>query len=93
MTSQLLLYRSPNVAIDRHEWHARVVCDRKGHTILRFYWRPYAAPLSAGWRPMLHWTGPKPKGFRRFFARYELSIADARKSAAKASAVPSKLAA
>lgn len=56
----MLLYRSPNVIINRHEWHAAVLL-RKGRVSLVYRWRPLSLRNYA-WSPMVAWQGPKPKG-------------------------------
>lgn len=56
----MMLYRSPNVVIDRHEWHVTVE-TRAGK--IRRYWR--FRPLSTkpvAWQPIGEWRGHLPKG-------------------------------
>ena len=66
-----LLYRSPNVVIDKHEWHVTVNQSRgKRITVYRF--RPIGANVN--WQPSTKWAGCMPKGMRDFFAPYRSSI-------------------
>ena len=65
-----LLYRSPNVIADAHEWHIAVRLQRYGKVILGYYWRPLGTGTRGGWKPAAKWQGPKPKRFSNLFARY-----------------------
>lgn len=66
-----LLYRSPNIVIDKHEWHVTVNQSRgKRITVYRF--RPIGANVN--WQSITKWTGRPPKGLREFFEPYRKSI-------------------
>lgn len=69
------LYRTPNLIIDRHEWHAAVV-KHYGKTTLRYFWRPLSARAER-WQPVTAWEGPKPKRIGRTFWRFRLHIREA----------------
>ena len=69
------LYRSPNVIIDRHEWHA-VVYLRRERAILTYHWRPLTGKRE-GWRDVTTWQGPKPKGMPAAFWRFRAHIREA----------------
>lgn len=64
-----ILYRSPTIIIDAHEWHL-VVRKLKGRVSMTYRWRPLSA-RNFMWSTMASWKGPKPKDFRlRFQAHY-----------------------
>lgn len=72
------LYRSPNVIIDAHEWHAHVRLN-DGRITLTYRWRPLSQKPFR-WLPMSAWVGPKPKAFSRRMAGFRRHIAAARDS-------------
>lgn len=80
-----LLYRSPNVVIDVHEWHAAVIVATgpysRGHAILQYRWRPLSARPGM-WRSLQKWQGPRPKRMTHFFDKYRLHIRYAQQSEA-----------
>jgi hypothetical protein len=60
------LYRTPNIRVDQHEWHAAVEC-RDGRTARVYYrFRPFGERREM-WRPIDRWEGRKPKALNRFF--------------------------
>lgn len=74
------LYRSPNVLIEKHEWHAAVkVRDKR--TYRRFYFRPAEGPRRM-WLPITSWKGHRPtaaefavfKQFERHMLMAERSV-------------------
>lgn len=72
------LYRSPNVILDRHEWHA-VVYLRRGRSVLTYQWRPLSA-RSERWQDVTRWQDPKPKGMSAAFFRFRTHIREAMRS-------------
>lgn len=70
-----ILYRTPNVIVDRHEWHA-VVFLRAGRTLLTYKWRPLSLRAER-WRDVTDWSGPKPKGLGERFWRFRTHIREA----------------
>lgn len=66
------LYRTPNLIIDAHEWHA-VVRHKHGRTLLQYRWRPLSARPYA-WSCMTTWQGPKPKHLARQFQVFRCHI-------------------
>lgn len=66
------LYRTPNIIIDQHEWHA-IVRNRNGRSSLCYFWRPLSE-RQYHWSQMAHWKGRKPKRFANHFQRYKLHI-------------------
>ena len=47
------LYRTPNVIVDRHEWHS-VVYLRRGRPVLTYKWRPLSDRPHA-WQDVTDW--------------------------------------
>src|SRR4051812_42189150 len=76
-----LLYRSPTVVVDRHEWHITVSQEPRSKRVCTIF-RFRRAGVIEMWRPITSWQGRKPKALGSFFERYQLSIADARSYAA-----------
>jgi hypothetical protein len=72
------LYRTPNVIIDRHEWHIAVV-KHYGKTTLRYCWRPLSQRAER-WQPITVWEGPKPKRIWHAFKRFRLHVREAMNS-------------
>lgn len=75
-----LLYRTPNVVIDRHEWHCSV--ELRGGKV-RKYWR--FRPLSTkpvAWAAIDEWKGHKPKfaAFHNAFQTFKPHILRAEQS-------------
>jgi hypothetical protein len=66
------LYRTPNIIIDAHEWHA-TVRYKAGRTLLQYRWRPLSGQQYQ-WLPITSWVGPKPKGLSKRFAKYRRHI-------------------
>lgn len=66
------LYRSPNVIVDRHEWHL-VVRRKGGRTFKRFYWRPLS-DKSLPWLNIVQWKGPKPKRLSHYFEKFDRHV-------------------
>lgn len=69
------LYKSPDVLIDKHEWHLRVHRNAGSHrrtrVTMQFYFRPFSSvPLA--WRPVAEWRTPMPPGFGSRFQTYRL---------------------
>lgn len=60
------LYRTPNIKIDKHEWHAAV--ENRNSPRSRIYYR-FRAP-GGMWRPIGDWQGRKPKGLNEFFRKF-----------------------
>lgn len=84
------LYRTPNVIIDSHEWHA-VVRKRYGRSSAAYFWRPLSArPLR--WEPISAWKGRKPKGLGTFFAKYRLHMQAALQSETQKAAALARVA-
>jgi hypothetical protein len=59
-----VLYRSPTIIIDSHEWHVSVELRGRGakpapHVHYKF--RPVSL-RAYRWQPIAEWVGPKPKG-------------------------------
>ena len=74
-----LLYRSPHVIIDAHEWHAIVMRRPSGKSTLVHRWRPLAG---GPWQPAALWVGEMPKGFNAHLWPYRNSIRAATQSEA-----------
>lgn len=55
------LYRTPNLVIDAHEWHAAVLLN-SGRVSLAYRWRPLSYKAYQ-WSSLGQWQGPKPKDF------------------------------
>lgn len=66
------LYRTPNLIIDAHEWHATVRI-KAGRVLLQYRWRPLSARLFR-WSCMTTWKGPKPKGLAERFQVFRCHI-------------------
>lgn len=67
-----LLYRSPNLIIDSHEWHITVDL-RKGKRTTNYRFRPVGANVM--WQHISKWPQPRPpKELWRFFAPYRPSV-------------------
>lgn len=66
------LYRSPNIVIDQHEWHAAVTLCR-GRTSLAYRWRPLSLK-EYRWSNLNTWVGPKPKRFLNRFLIFRAHI-------------------
>ncbi len=64
-----LLYRSPNVIVDAHEWHVAAKLHRGNRITIGYYWRPLGA-VRGDWKSLVKWQGPRPKQFARQFQRY-----------------------
>lgn len=78
-----ILYRSPNVTIDSHDWHVTVEKNpRSGRVITVYRWRPTRSDRPIAWRPISSWQGRKPKGLWWYFRFAQHSIAMARRAAA-----------
>lgn len=69
------LYRTPDIIIDKHEWHVAVV-RHCGRTTVRYYWRPLSTRRER-WQPIVEWQGPKPKWIGKTFWRFRLHIREA----------------
>lgn len=66
-----LLYRSPNLRIDDHEWHVTV--DQSGaRRSINYRFRRVGARVK--WSHIAKWQGRKPKGLSEFFEPYQKSI-------------------
>lgn len=70
-----ILYRSPDVIIDRFEWHVIVRSDHN-HIYTTYRFRLIAAKRGC-WRAMVEWVGPKPKGIGNRFWRYRSHVREA----------------
>jgi hypothetical protein len=53
------LYRTPNLVLDQHEWHAAVLLNH-GRISLVYKWRPLSLKQYR-WSLVSQWKGPKPK--------------------------------
>ena len=75
-----LLYRSPNVVIDRFEWHATVEVHF-GRIRRKMLWRPLSTKPGM-WQPIREWQGRKPlwKEFNRAFGPFKLHMTRAERS-------------
>lgn len=73
-----ILYRSPTLIVDAHEWHV-VVRNLAGRTYTTYFWRPVSTRRIA-WSNAVNWKGPKPKGLWKFFAPYRNHIRTAMNS-------------
>ncbi len=65
----VLLYRSPNVIVDAHEWHVAAKLHRGNRITIGYYWRPLVH-VRGDWKSLSQWEGPRPKNFARQFQRY-----------------------
>lgn len=76
----MLLYRTPNLVIDRFEFHATVNL-RAGRVSRRFYFRPLTGPLR-NWTPIANWKGhpPTPRELRVKFGPFKLHMLQAERS-------------
>lgn len=72
------LYRTPNIIIDRCEWHVAVV-KHYGKTAVRYCWRPLSTRAER-WQPISAWVGPKPKGIGNTFWRFRGHVREAMES-------------
>lgn len=66
------LYRTPNVIVDRHEWHA-VVRLKHGRVLLQYRWRPLSV-RTYPWSCVTKWQGTKPKQLGRQFQVFRCHI-------------------
>lgn len=66
-----LLYRSPNVTIDGHEWHV-TVNQSSSKRIVTYRFRQIGANVK--WQPIAKWVGRPPKGLTEFFLPYRKSV-------------------
>ena len=67
-----LLYRSPNIVIDKHEWHVTVDL-RRGKRIVNYRFRPIGSNVM--WQHLSKWPHARPpKEMWRFFAPYRPSV-------------------
>lgn len=66
------LYRTTNLIIDAHEWHAAVLLNH-GRVSLVYKWRPLSSKAYR-WSTMGQWEGPKPKDFSNRFAMFRNHI-------------------
>lgn len=80
-----LLYRSPNVLIDDHEWHIIVRLATNGHVVTSYRFRPAGvAGRNVMWKPVSLWPYKRlPKGLNAFFTPYKRSVQTAVASAAR----------
>jgi hypothetical protein len=69
------LYRTPNIIVDKHEWHVAVV-KHYGKTVVRYCWRPLST-RAARWQSIAVWEGPKPKRIGHAFLRFRGHIREA----------------
>jgi hypothetical protein len=77
------LYRTPNVIIDAHEWHASVE-TKNGRVYRRFKFRPLSHYIRREmWLPITSWTGRKPKGIGKRFAAFKAHMVQAERSVAE----------
>ena len=60
-----LLYRSPNIVIDGHEWHV-TVNQSSSKRIVTYRFRQIGANVK--WQPITKWIGRRPKEMGLFFA-------------------------
>lgn len=67
-----VLYRTPDIVVDAHEWHV-IVWRQRGHVSVAYRWRPVAIKTHA-WQSILTWKGPKPLRLWKFFAPYKRHI-------------------
>lgn len=67
------LYRTPNIIVDRHEWHAIVRDDTHGRITLQYFFRPLSLKQFR-WLPITSWQGRKPKRFANNFQTYRPHI-------------------
>jgi hypothetical protein len=67
-----LLYRSPNIVIDGHEWHVTVQQATRTKRIVTYRFRQIGANVK--WQPITKWVGRPPKGLTEFFLPYRKSI-------------------
>lgn len=66
-----LLYRSPNITIDKHEWHV-TVNQSSSKRIVTYRFRQIGANVK--WQPITKWIGRRPKEMGLFFAPYRKSV-------------------
>ena len=70
-----ILYRSPNVLIDSHEWHITVRLEDNGHVTTGYRFRPAGvAGRNVMWQAVTAWPDRLPKGLNAFFAPYKRSV-------------------
>jgi len=70
-----ILYRSPTVILDAHEWHVAVE-KQAGRVTAIYRWRPLSLKEVA-WRPLSMWKGARPKGLGNRFWRYRCHMREA----------------
>lgn len=75
------LYRTPNLIIDVHEWHA-VVRLNGTRVSLCYKWRPLSTRAYA-WSNLSSWQGPRPKHFCNRFWMFKNHIRAAMRSEAE----------
>lgn len=74
-----VLYRSPTIIIDAHEWHVTVESrGRSPRPHVHYKFRPVSL-RAFRWQPIAEWVGPKPKGMCnrlwRFKSHVQLALA------------------
>lgn len=72
------LYRTPNLIIDEHEWHAAVRL-KAGRVSLAYYWRPLSVQAFR-WSTKATWPHKMPVRFSNRFWMYRLHIRTAMRS-------------
>lgn len=87
-----LLYRTPNVIIDRFEWHCSVELREKGRVRRYYRFRPLSlTPMP--WQPISQWKDRLPTRweFQAVFGRMNQHIIRAERSVEKHAAIARKL--
>lgn len=72
----IILYRSPSVIIDAHEWRLSVFESKSGHPSIHYCWRPLSA-RPGRWQPIVAWQGRKPNGIKQSFWRFRAHVREA----------------
>ena len=67
-----LLYRSPNIVIDDHEWHITVRQATRTKRVVTYRFRKIGAKVN--WQPITKWSGRPPKGMSLLFGPYRKSV-------------------
>lgn len=77
-----LLYRSPNILIDKHEWHVTVNVTDRGHVSTVYKFRTLEP--GSRWKPITEWPlSCLPLGMKENFRPYFASMRAAVRSVAR----------
>lgn len=78
-----LLYRSPNIVIDGHEWHVTVDVSQRGKVSRNFRFRP-CTHRRVRWAHITEWPlSQLPLGLKEKFRPYFASMRTAERSVTK----------